>query len=132
MDDLVSPDFFDHHHNRSGIRGLKRSIAGLRETFPDLLFTLEEQSAERDTVTTRCTMGGTDEGGVLWYPPTGNRAVFESKFTDRFSDGKLVERRGESDVAGLLKQLGLTGGEGRTAPVPAEPNRSPDPSVRGA
>lgn len=119
MDDLVSPDFFDHHHNRSGIRGLKRSIAGLRETFPDLLFTLEEQSAERDTVTTRCTMGGTDEGGVLWYPPTGGKATFESTFTDLFARGRLVEHRGESDVHGLLQQLGLPRLERQTDSEPA-------------
>ena len=132
VDELVSPDFFDHHHNRSGIRGFKKSIAGLRETFPDLSFTLEEQSAEGDAVTTRCTMEGTDEGGVLWYPPTGKKAVFGSEFTDLFSDGQLVEHRGESDVIGLLKQLDLPHAEERTAPVPTELNRSPGPSVRGA
>ena len=132
VDELVAPDFFDHHHNRSGILGFKKSIAGLRETLPDLSFTLEEQSAEGDTVTTRCTMEGTDEGGVLWYPPTGKKAVFGSTFTDLFSDGQLVEHRGESDVIGLLKQLDLPHAEERTAPVPTEPNRSPGPSVRGA
>ena len=132
VDELVAPDFFDHHHNRSGIRGFKKSIAGLRETFPDLSFTLEEQSTEGDAVTTRCTMEGTDEGGVLWYPPTGKKAVFGSKFTDLFSDDQLVEHRGESDVIGLLKQLDLPHAEERTAPVPTELNRSPGLSVRGA
>ena len=130
VDELVSPNFFDHHHNRSGPRGLKRSIAGLRETFPDLLFTLEEQSAEGDTVATRCTMDGTDEGGVLWYPPTGKKATFGSTFTDHFSDGRLVEHRGESDVDGLLEQLGLPRSQEQRSPV--TPTRSPDRSVRGA
>ncbi|MGI9048697.1 MAG: ester cyclase [Rubrobacteraceae bacterium] len=132
VDELVSPDFFDHHHNRSGPQGFRRSIAGLRETFPDLAFTLEEQSAEGDTVTTRCTMGGTDEGGVLWYPPTGKRATFESTFADRFSEGRLVEHRGESDLSGLLKQLGLPHLEEQTVQEPVEPIRSRGRSGQGA
>ena len=120
VDELVSQDFFDHHHNRPGKRGFKRSIAGLHETFPDLTFKLEEQFAEGDAVSTRCKIGGTDEGGVLWYPPTGGKATFESTFTDRFSNGKLVEHRGESDLDGLLQQLGLPRLEEQ-----AEPIRSP-------
>ena len=58
-------------------------------------------------MTTRWTASGTDAGGVLWYPPTGEAATFSGTFTDRFEDGRLVEHWGESDTAGLLRRLGL-------------------------
>ena len=82
-------------------------MTSLRRTFPDLRVSVEEQSVEGTTVTTRCTLRGVDRGGVLWYPPTGKRVVFEATYTDSFSGGMLVEHRGRSDTSGLLVQLGL-------------------------
>lgn len=107
IDEVIAEGFFDHLGQRRGPEGFKRSVAGLRRTFPDLRVTVEEQSVQGDTVTTRCTLCGMDRGGVLWYPPTNKRAAFAATYTDRFSDGMLVEHRGSSDTAGLLEQLGL-------------------------
>ena len=107
LDEIVAADVVDHHHGQRGLGDLKRSVAGLRVSFPDLRFVLEEQEAEGDTVTTRWTASGTDTGGVLWYPPTGRVATFSGTFTDRFEGGRLVEHRGESDTPGLLRRLGL-------------------------
>jgi predicted ester cyclase len=107
IDEVAGEEFFDHLSQRRGPEGLKRSVASLRRTFPDLRVSVEEQSAEGDKVTTRCTLRGTDRGGVLWYPPTGNRATFAATYTDRFSGGVLVEHWGGSDTESLLQQLGL-------------------------
>lgn len=112
IDEVVAEEFFDHFGRRRGQEALERAITSLRRTFPDLRVSVEEQSAEGDTVTTRCNLRGTDRGGVLWYPPTGNRATFAATYTDRFSGGVLVEHRGESDTAGLLEQLGLPPSDG--------------------
>jgi predicted ester cyclase len=112
VDELVAEDFFDHHHNRRGPGEFKRTITDLRHTFPDLRLTVEEQTMEGDAVTTRCILSGTDRGGVLWYPPTGKRATFAGTYVDRFSNGRLVEHRGDTDMAGLLEQLGLPSGSG--------------------
>ncbi len=99
--------FFDHLGRRHGPEGFTRSVTNLRRTFPDLRVSVEEQSAQGDTVTTRCALRGVDRGGVLWYPPTNKRAASAAVYTDRFSGGMLVEHRGESDTADLLEQLGL-------------------------
>ena len=107
IDEVVAEGFFDHLGRRHGPEGFKRSVTSLRRTFPDLRGSVEEQSAQGDTVITRCTLRGVDRGGVLWYPPTNKRAAFAAAYTDRFSGGMLVEHRGESDTAGLLEQLGL-------------------------
>jgi predicted ester cyclase len=107
---LAAPDLVDHHHGQHGPESFERSAGALRRSFPDLLFVLEGQRAEGEMVTTRWTASGTDLGGVLWYPPTGKAATFSGVYTDRFSDSKLVEHWGESDTAGLLRQLGLPSG----------------------
>ena len=107
IDEVVAEGFFDHLGRRHGSEGSTRSVTSLRRTFPDLRVSVEEQSAQGDTVTTRCTLRVVDRGGVLWYPPTNKRAAFAAVYTDRFSGGRLVEHRGESDTADLLEQLGL-------------------------
>lgn len=107
VDETSAPDLADHYGNGCGPESLKRSILGLRQSFPDLRFAVEAQEAAGDEVTTRWTASGTDRGGVLWYPPTGRRAEFSGTFVDRFEDGRLVEHRGEYDRDGLLRQLGL-------------------------
>jgi predicted ester cyclase len=105
--DLAAPALVDHLHGQRGLESFERSAGDLRRSFPNLLFVLEDQRAEGETVTTRWAASGTDRGGVLWYPPTGKAATFSGVYTDRFSDGRLVEHWGESDTAGLLEQLGL-------------------------
>jgi predicted ester cyclase len=112
VDELVSPHLLDHRHGSRGTREYRRAVERLRDTFPDLRLSVEDQRPEGDSVTTRCTLCGTDVGGVLWYPPTGKEAAFTGAFTDRFSEGRLVEHGGDWDTVGLLGQLGLSRSEG--------------------
>jgi len=107
IDEVAAPGLVDHYGDGRDPASLKRSITRLRRTFPDLRFTIEDQRASGDTVTTRWTASGTDLGGVLWYPPTGGRAKFRGHFVDRFETGRIVEHRGEADTASLLEQLRL-------------------------
>ncbi len=107
VDELVAENLLDYEHDRYGREEFKRTIADLHRTFPDLTLSIEEQTAEGDTVTTRCAFSGTDSGGVLWYPPTGNHAYFSGTYVDRFSEGRLAEHRGGIDMTDLLEQLDL-------------------------
>ena len=106
-DELVAEDLLDYEHDRYGREEFKKTIVELHRTFPDLTLSIEEQTGEGDTVTIRCAFSGTDLGGIMWYPPTGRYVTFASTYTDRFSDGRLVEHRGEIDTTDLLEQLGL-------------------------
>jgi predicted ester cyclase len=104
---IAAKEFVDLRHGGRGERGMERVVLKLRESFPDLVVSVEEQEAERDLVRTRLTLSGTDRGrGVMWYPPTGRRVSFGAEFVDRFSGGVLVEHAGEADTEGLLRQLG--------------------------
>jgi predicted ester cyclase len=106
LEDVVSENFRDLRHGERGKRGMERAVLRLRESFPDLVVSVEGQEASRDLVRTHLTLSGTDRGGVMWYPPTGRRVAFSAAFEDRFSGGRLVEHGGSADTEGLLGQLG--------------------------
>ncbi len=108
VDELVSEDFRDLRRGARGKLGMERAIAELWASYPDLTVSVEDQESEGDLVRTRLLLSGTDQGGVMWYPPTGRRVSFEAEFVDRFSAGKLVEHGGSTDTGDLLRQLGLT------------------------
>ena len=105
---MVSEDFRDLRHGERGEEGMERVVLRLRESFPDLVVSVDAQETDRDLVRTRLTLSGTDRGkGVMWYPSTGRRVSFSAEFVDRFSrDGQLVEHGGSTDTEGLLRQLG--------------------------
>lgn len=92
---------------------MERIFSALWRSSPDLTVPVGEQMAGGDLVRTRLTLSCTDRGGVLWYPPTGRRAIFRADFADRFRDGRPVEHSGEADTEDLLRQLGLAKTEGR-------------------
>lgn len=119
VDELVSEEFRDLKSGARGRLGMKRVFSALRSSYPDLSVSVEDQDAEGDLVRTRLILSGTDEGGVMWYPPTGRRASFSAVFTDRFRNGRLVEHAGEADTEGLLRQLGHPTERGEDSPPPA-------------
>jgi predicted ester cyclase len=108
LKNVVSEDFRDLRHGERGEEGMQRVVQRLRQSFPDLVVSVDTQDADHDLVSTRLTLSGTDRGnGVMWYPPTGRRVTFSAEFVDRFSEGgELVEHDGSTDTEGLLRQLG--------------------------
>jgi predicted ester cyclase len=118
VDDLVSEDFHDLGRGAHGRPAMKRFVADLCASYPDLSVSVEAQQTEGDVVRTHLVLSGTDRsGGVMWYPPTGRRVSFEAEFVDRFRGGKLVEHAGHADTEELLRQLGHHS-EGRPASGP--------------
>ena len=55
VDELSSEDFRDLRHGVSGGQGMRRVVLALRESFPDLAVSIEEQEAKEDVVRTRLT-----------------------------------------------------------------------------
>lgn len=74
--------------------------------FPDLERTVEDLVAGGDKVVARWSARGTHLGDFNGIPPTG-RVVQSSGITIfRLAGGKIVEEWSESDMLGLLGQLG--------------------------
>jgi steroid delta-isomerase-like uncharacterized protein len=120
VDELVASDFIVHaalpEDEVHGPEGAKQYFAMLRQAFPDLHFTIEEQIADGDRVVTRWTATGTHTGTFQGIPPTGTRSTTSEIDIDRIANGKVVECWMQMDRLGLLQQLGAI-------PVPEQVTR---------
>lgn len=116
VDELVSSDFVAHSASQDihGPAGMKRYVAALREAFPDLHMTIDDQILDGDKVVTRWTARGTHTGPYQGIPPTGRHGTMTGIDIDRIVDGKAVECWTSADELGLLQQLGVI-----PAPAPA-------------
>lgn len=86
--------------------GQKQRILGFRRAFPDLRLTIEDMVAEGEKVSFRLTLRGTHQGEFMRVSPTGKQIVVGAVDVARFEDGKVIEQWGQTDMLGLLQQLG--------------------------
>jgi len=97
-----------------GLDGLKGILRAMRAGFPDIVFSIEEQVAERDKVASRFEWTGTHRGEFLGIPATGRAVRVWGMVIDRLEDGRIKDTRIIMDTFGLLGQLGAL-------PSPATP-----------
>lgn len=96
----VSPDPF------IGPQGYMKILGMMRSGFPDIQWTLEEMIAENDTVAARFIMRGTHQATFFGVPASGKEIQVQAVNFYRFSNGKIVEERGQPDLLALLQQIG--------------------------
>ncbi len=107
VNELVASDIIIHGSSElHGPEGIKQFFAMLRQAFPDLHVTIEDQIAEGDRVATRWTARGTHTGAFQGMPPTGKPCRFTGIAIDRIANDKTVECWTNADELGLLHQLG--------------------------
>lgn len=102
---FISPNYVEVHagtRHPIGIEGAKAHILGVRQTYPDLQLTVEQQIAEDEWVATCITARGTHQGSWLGIKPTGKAVSFTGVNINRVVDGRIVEHGG---AANLLEQL---------------------------
>jgi steroid delta-isomerase-like uncharacterized protein len=110
VDELVASDYIGYGPtSEDEVRGpqeYKAFYRALREGFPDLQVTVEDQIAEADRVVTRWTARGTHQGEFEGFPPTGNRGAVTGITIDRVAGGKVVECWTSADEVGLMRLVG--------------------------
>ena len=110
IDELIADDFVativGAPEQIRGPQGFREFVVMYRTAFPDLRITVDEQVAEGETVVTRWTANGTNEGELMGIPATGKQATTAGININRISGGKLVEGWGLFDQLGLLQQIG--------------------------
>jgi steroid delta-isomerase-like uncharacterized protein len=109
LDTIVGAAYVDHSPAASqavGAAGVKAKIAGLREGFPDLRFTLEDLIGEDEIVAARYHWRGTHRGAFLGIPPTGKTILVRGMDFYRLRDNRIVEHWDNVDDLGMLTQLG--------------------------
>ena len=74
-EEIYAPSYISHQpagdDDIRGVEAIKQFAAGMREAFPDLEITIEDQIAEGDKVVTRFRTRGTHQGELWGMPPTG-------------------------------------------------------------
>ena len=115
LDDLFASDFVEHQADITPptLAGVKRSIAYLRNAFPDMSHTIEEMHTDGDRLWARLSARGTQRGTFAGVPPTGKPIAITVMDECRFKDGKIVEHWGVADRLAALAQIGAL-------PVPAQ------------
>tara|TARA_A100001391_G_scaffold135241_1_gene94029 strand:+ start:957 stop:1376 length:420 start_codon:yes stop_codon:yes gene_type:complete len=90
-----------------GIEGLKDVVRGLRISFPDMHWTIDEQITEGEKVLSRFHWKGTHRGEFLGVPATNRPVSVWGMVIDRVEDGRIKETRIIMDTLGLMTQLGV-------------------------
>jgi predicted ester cyclase len=109
MEDYVSRDYteiFEGKRYSVGVDGAKEHICGVRQTYPDLMLTIEHQIAEGEYVATSITARGTHRGLWLGIQPTGKVVAYTGVNIDRVVDGRIVEHGGAANLLGPLLEIG--------------------------
>jgi len=111
----LANDFYSDEyvwHNVSGpdvhgSEGMRQQVSMVRNAFPDIHITCEDMIAENDKVVTRWKIVGTQKGELMGIPATDLQVKFTGILISRIDAGKIVEDWENSDVLGLMQQLGV-------------------------
>ena len=90
----------------AGPEGMRQAAAMFRQALPDWHSQVDQLIAEGDTVVERFTASGTHTGELMGVPGTGHTLVLTGIQIFRIHHDKIVERWGQLDQIGLLRQLG--------------------------
>jgi steroid delta-isomerase-like uncharacterized protein len=111
MKAVLSPDLVAYTHSSPGPQTREAMLQGItmwHTAFSETRFEIEEQVAEGDRVASRMTMRSVhDRGDFQGLPPTGKQIEISGMTIERIQDGRIVERRVNSDFLGMMQQLGL-------------------------
>ena len=89
-----------------GIESIKQWYRSLWAAFPDVRITLGNLVAEGDFVANNFRLQGTHRGAFLGVPASGKRVDVEGVTILKFADEKCVERWSQTDVMGIMRQIG--------------------------
>jgi steroid delta-isomerase-like uncharacterized protein len=107
---FLSPNFVEHAPGPGlshGVEAARAWFTLLFAGFPDHHATILDVIAEGDKVVTRMCSEGTHNGAFMGIPPTGKRARWSLIDIHRIADGKIVEHWVETDMLGMMQQLGI-------------------------
>lgn len=107
-DELFAPNAFSPSAPNlpPGPEGVKIIATLFRSAFLDFHMTIDDLIAEEDKVVARFTQGGTHKREFMGIAPTGKQVEFTEIGILRIASGKVVESWYETNMLGLMQQLG--------------------------
>ena len=109
IDVFISPDYTEVYQKKRysiGIEGAKKHIMGVRETYPDLHLSIDQQFSDGDWIITSYTMTGTHLGKWMGIKHTGKIIQVTGVNLDKVVNGKIVEHGGATNLFESLLEIG--------------------------
>jgi predicted ester cyclase len=109
IEEFISPNYTEIHEGKRypvGIIGAKEHIIGVRQTYPDLKLTVDQQIAVGDWVATCITAQGTHKGSWLGIKPTGKQVAYTGVNIEKVENGKITEHGGAANLLLQLLEIG--------------------------
>ena len=91
----------------AGPEGIGVFWTTFKQAFPDVALSPVQVIATDDFVTAVLDVSGTHTGEFLGHAATGKTFTVRGIQVGKFTDGKMTDRWGSTDVLGILQQLGL-------------------------
>lgn len=88
-----------------GVKGFRSGWDALHGAFPDWQFVIESSVEQGDTVCSRYTNRGTQEGDFFGIPASGRRMEALGLDMVRVRDGQVIEHWAVMDMAAIQAQL---------------------------
>ena len=111
LNEVLATDLVAYSHGGPGPQNREAHVQAIgmwNAAFHNTHFTIEEQVAEGDKVATRVTLRTVHSGGDFQgLPPTGKPIAMSGISIERIRNDKIVERHVNSDMLGVMQQLGL-------------------------
>lgn len=106
LDEIVTEDYGDRLEGQApGIEVIRSYLKGLKASFPDFTWTIEQIVAEGDRVAVMNRVSGTNLSDFGGMKATGNRVDFRAFQIYRIQGGKLAEHWEVADFATFQSQL---------------------------
>lgn len=110
LDEIVSPDFFNHS-TAMGVtpdrEGWRASLGMLLAGYADMHYEVSDLIGEGEMAALRFDTQGTHIGNLFGAAPTGKKVYWSGMFICRVVDGKMVERWELRTDLKTMKQLGV-------------------------
>ena len=110
IDETVAEGFVYIDASLGTVKGrdsLKDLFSGLFSAFPDLVWTVEQEISEGDTLASCYSWTATHDGEYRSIPATHKKVTVQGVLFNKIIDDKLVETRMVRDDLGLMRQLGV-------------------------
>jgi steroid delta-isomerase-like uncharacterized protein len=107
---IFAPGVVDHDpapDQGKGPEGFIKFFTQFRTAFPDLKVAVDHLVTDEDNVSIAYTVTGTHDGPFQGIPATGKKIKVRGMQIAKYdANGRIIERWGASDEAGILQQIG--------------------------
>lgn len=88
------------------LEGFRQALPAFRQAFSEIAIRIGETVSEGDMIAYRMSFTGKHSGDFMGIPPTGEQFEMSETHIERIRDGKIVFHSGNTDMLGLMQQVG--------------------------